>query len=199
MSHRDASRVSVRELVPGDADAMAHVLFAAFRESVPDAWPTPAAAADEVREAFSGTHLLLGAFEPHGTLAGWLGAIPQYAKAGRVTGWELHPLAVHPERQRLGIGALLVEHLERALTGRGASVIYLGTDDESGCTMAARLGTAPLSRLIAVLNDPDTDAGVDHPYVFYRRLGYEVCGLIPDANGPDRPDIMMCKRMRSKP
>jgi aminoglycoside 6'-N-acetyltransferase I len=36
---------------------------------------------------------------------------------------------------------------------------------------------------------------IDHPAVFYRRMEFEVVGLIPDANGPGKPDILMAKRL----
>jgi aminoglycoside 6'-N-acetyltransferase I len=32
-----------------------------------------------------------------------------------------------------------------------------------------------------------------HPYEFYQRLGYVIVGVIPDANGPGKPDILMAK------
>ena len=39
---------------------------------------------------------------------------------------------------------------------------------------------------------------IDHPAGFYMRLGFEVVGLIPDANGPGKPDILMAKRVNGK-
>jgi aminoglycoside 6'-N-acetyltransferase I len=35
----------------------------------------------------------------------------------------------------------------------------------------------------------------DHPAGFYLRMGFKVVGLIPDANGPGKPDILMAKRV----
>ncbi len=32
-----------------------------------------------------------------------------------------------------------------------------------------------------------------HPLEFYRRSGFEVVGLIPNANGRGKPDILMSK------
>jgi aminoglycoside 6'-N-acetyltransferase I len=34
-----------------------------------------------------------------------------------------------------------------------------------------------------------------HPYEFYQRLGYTIVGVVPDANGIDKPDILMAKRV----
>jgi 8-oxo-dGTP pyrophosphatase MutT (NUDIX family)/predicted N-acetyltransferase YhbS len=179
------------------------VLFRAFEQTPSDAWSSVAEAEAEVREAFAGGHLLLGAFEASpaedGTpanLVGWIGAIPQYVHRQRATGWELHPLAVVPTHQGARIGARLVAALEEELRGRGANVIYLGTDDESGITPASRAwGADETADAIRAMNDPRTGVGTRHPYRFYLRIGYRVCGLIPDANGPGLPDIVMCKRL----
>jgi hypothetical protein len=34
-----------------------------------------------------------------------------------------------------------------------------------------------------------------HPYEFYQKLGYQIVGVIPDANGPGKPDILMAKSL----
>jgi aminoglycoside 6'-N-acetyltransferase I len=36
-----------------------------------------------------------------------------------------------------------------------------------------------------------------HPYKFYQKLGFVIVGVIPDANGPGKPDIIMAKRVVS--
>jgi aminoglycoside 6'-N-acetyltransferase I len=38
-----------------------------------------------------------------------------------------------------------------------------------------------------------------HPFAFYRRLGYAVVGVLPDANGYGKPDILMAKRVGAVP
>ena len=40
------------------------------------------------------------------------------------------------------------------------------------------------------------DLGRGHPFLFYRKLGFVVTGIMPDANGPGRPDIYMSKSVR---
>ena len=112
----------------------------------------------------------------------------------------MHPLAVAPSHQRRGVGRGLVGALESRVRGRGGCVVYLGTDDVDGVTAGARLGSlGSIARVIARLNRGRTGQGVSHPYRFYRRMGYSVCGIIPDANGPGRPDILMCKRIDAGP
>jgi aminoglycoside 6'-N-acetyltransferase I len=34
-----------------------------------------------------------------------------------------------------------------------------------------------------------------HPYEFYLKCGYTITGVMPDANGRGKPDIIMGKRV----
>jgi aminoglycoside 6'-N-acetyltransferase I len=34
-----------------------------------------------------------------------------------------------------------------------------------------------------------------HPYEFYQKIGFSIVGVMPDANGPGKPDIYMAKRV----
>lgn len=116
-----------------------------------------------------------------------MGAIPAYDYA-----WELHPLVVREGTRGRGIGKALVAALEARVRERGALTLYLGTDDD-GPTPGTSAGG------IDLFPDPLAHGAtlevIDHPAAFYRRLGFVVVGLIPDANGPGKPDILMAKRV----
>jgi aminoglycoside 6'-N-acetyltransferase I len=34
-----------------------------------------------------------------------------------------------------------------------------------------------------------------HPYAFYQKLGFVIVGVLPDANGLGKPDILMAKSL----
>ncbi len=144
---------------------------------------------DEAREQvarFDGRDAWGFAAVERGAVLGWVGALPNYSHA-----WELHPLAVDPAHQRRGIGLALVGHLEAFVAALGAITLYLGTDDDFGGTnlYGVELFPDPLAKLAAI-------APADgHPYLFYKRAGFAVVGIIPDANGPGCPDIFMAKKL----
>jgi aminoglycoside 6'-N-acetyltransferase I len=153
----------------------------------PLGWPSLVGAREEV------TRVLRDGFArglvEDGALLGWIGGLPEYD--GRV--WELHPIVVRPDRRRGGLGRSLVMAFEAEARARGAFTVTLGTDDDSGMTSLADVDLfADIPRHIAGLED----LGRGHPFLFYRKLGFVVTGVMPDANGPGRPDIYMSKPVR---
>jgi len=34
-----------------------------------------------------------------------------------------------------------------------------------------------------------------HPYEFFQKVGFTIVGVVPDANGPGKPDILMAKSL----
>jgi aminoglycoside 6'-N-acetyltransferase I len=165
----------------------AALLVDGFRELAPDAWPTLGSALDEVRASFAADRLSRVALDDDGAVVGWVGAISQYD--GRV--WELHPVVVAPSRQRQGIGRALVTDLEAILRARGAQTLWLGTDDETGQTSLANVDLyADLPGHLARVRNLG-----NHPFTFYQRLGFTIVGVMPDANGIGKPDILMAKRI----
>jgi len=105
--------------------------------------------------------------------------------------WELDPLAVHPERQRMGIGKYLVRALEQEAKRERVITIWLGTDDDFGGTNIFGVDLYPnvLEKLMKL------QPAKGHPYQFYQKMGYTVVGVIPDANGFGKHDIIMTKRI----
>lgn len=154
---------------------------------IPSGWHTLEEGLAEVWESLAPDRVSRVALDENGNVLGWIGAIPSYG--GHV--WELHPLVVRPDRQRQGIGRALVADLERLARERGVDTIYVGTDDEDGRTNLSGVDLYPdvLSRAARI-----EDVG-GHPFAFYRKCGFVVVGLIPDANGFGKPDILMAKRV----
>jgi aminoglycoside 6'-N-acetyltransferase I len=73
----------------------------------------------------------------------------------------------------------------------GGTTIYLGTDDEDNMTSLSGIDLYPnVVEHIAHMRNLRR-----HPYEFYQRLGYVIVGVIPDANGMGKPDIIMAKRV----
>lgn len=165
---------------------MAAVLVAAFAEHTPDAWPDLPSAVEEVAEALAPGKVCLAALDDDGHVLGWIGGQHEYSLV-----WELHPLAVRPDSQGKGVGRALVEALEPRVRALGALTLRLGTEDDDGQTslFGADMYEDPLGKLRAIEN-----AG-RHAFGFYERLGFTIVGVIPDADGPGRHDIMMAKRL----
>ena len=164
---------------------VALLLIEGFKTHWPTAWPDMAAAWQEVRESFGPDRLSRVAVDESGAVLGWIGGIKQYD--GHV--WELHPLVVRPDYQRRGIGRALVADLEAQVRKRGGLTLWLGTDDEADMTSLAGINLYPnvWEHLTQIKNLRG------HPYEFYQKLGFVIVGVLPDANGPGKPDIYMAK------
>ena len=166
----------------------ANILVEGFAQHWPGSWPTMESALAEVRESFGAGRISRVALDGDGEVLGWIGGIPKYD--GKV--WELHPLVVKPAQQGRGIGRALVADLEACVAERGGLTLWLGSDDVDGITSLAGVDLYPdlLERLARIRN-------LDrHPYEFYVKLGFSLSGVMPDANGPGKPDIFLAKRVR---
>ena len=104
---------------------------------------------------------------------------------------QLHPLAAQPSLQGQGIGRALVEDFEDQVRLKGGLTITLGTDDEDGMTSLSDVD------LYEYLWEKIRDIRnyKNHPYEFYQKMGYIITGVVPDANGRGKPDILMSKRL----
>lgn len=178
--------------IPPDNEKLIHqaaqLLMDAFREHWPDAWPTLDEAMKEVHEMLEAERICGAALDEDGNLLGVIGGIPQYD--GNV--WELHPLAVKPSMQGKGIGRALVADFEEQVRQRGGLTITLGSDDEDGMTSLSDVDLyEDLWDQIKNIRNLKR-----HPFEFYQKLGYVITGVVPDANGRGKPDIIMSKRVK---
>ncbi|HKP52811.1 MAG TPA: GNAT family N-acetyltransferase [Chloroflexia bacterium] len=181
--------MQIVDLKPGDEQRIrqvAAILVEGFKEHWPDAWPDMESALEEVRESFEAERISRVAIDD-GTVLGWIGGIIDYD--GNV--WELHPLVVISNHQGKGIGSALVADLEDRVRERGGITVRLGSDDEDNMTTLSGVDLYQnLWEQIANIRNLKR-----HPYEFYQKLGYVIVGVMPDANGPGKPDIIMAKRV----
>jgi aminoglycoside 6'-N-acetyltransferase I len=180
----------IEDLRPGDValiQQVAEMLVEGFAPNWPEYLPDMESALREVRKSFSDDRISLVALDEDGTALGWIGGISGYH--GRV--WELHPLVVAASHQGEGVGRALVTALERRVRQRGGLTITLGTDDVTGQTTLSGVNLLPdvwghIARIQNLRR---------HPYEFYQKLGYVITGVVPDANGLGKPDILMAKSL----
>lgn len=152
-----------------------------------DGYPTMESARTEVVEACEEGRINFVALNELGDIVGWIGGIETYN--GNV--YELHPLVIREDSRGHNLGTLLVEKLEQRVRELGALTIYLGTDDVSNGTNIFGLDVYP----DPLLHAQNLESINNHPLAFYRKLGYVVVGIMPDANGFGQPDIIMAKRI----
>jgi aminoglycoside 6'-N-acetyltransferase I len=166
---------------------VARLLVEDFATDFPGSWPDLESALEEVRESFAAGHISRIAQDEDGRVLGWIGGISEYQ--GHV--WELHPLVVRISHRGQGIGRALVADLEERVKERGALTIILGTDDLFEQTSLSGITLFPhvLDHLAHIKNLKH------HPYEFYEKQGYVIVGVMPDANGLGKPDILMAKSL----
>ena len=85
----------------------------------------------------------------------------------------------------------LTGDLEERVRDHGGLTLWLGTDDENGMTTLADVNLYPnVWEHIAKMRNLR-----GHPFEFYLKLGFAIVGVLPDANGPGKPDIFMAKSL----
>ena len=177
--------MNIERILSTDRKAIKRVA-SMMSETWPQSYPTVEKAIAELDDFLHENSVLLVAKEKD-NIIGAIGAAAQYGH----TGWELHPLVVDQAHRGKGIGTALVAELEDSMRAKGCVSLHLGTDDEFSKTSLADTDLYPdvfehIKRIKNLKN---------HPYEFYQKCGFVIVGVIPDANGLGKPDIMMAKRM----
>ncbi|PCC70792.1 aminoglycoside 6'-N-acetyltransferase I [Nannocystis exedens] len=153
---------------------------------MPEGWPDVDAAREEVDAALDPARIARAVIADD-TLLGWAAANERYTDHV----WEIHPLVVRVDRERSGVGRTLVRDLEDRVRAMGIHTMFVGSDDELGLTSLAGVDLYP--DVIGHLARLQNLRG--HPIGFYRRLGYSVIGVMPDANGFGQHDIYLARRL----
>ena len=88
----------------------------------------------------------------------------------------------------------MVSHVEAWAREQGALTLLIGTSDETNATS--------LSGVDLYGNVGDAIANfhqlAHHPCGFWLRLGFCIMGVLPDAEEPGKPSIMMAKPLSSR-
>lgn len=145
------------------------------------------AAREAVVESLASDKISRIALDDSNNVVGWIGGLPMYD--GRV--WEIHPLVVAEHYRGQGIGRALVQNLEALAREKGALTLWAGSDDEHDETSlgGVDLYEDVLGSIRSIRNL------ANHPYEFYLKVGFQIVGVLPDANGPGKPDIFLAKRV----
>jgi aminoglycoside 6'-N-acetyltransferase I len=124
-----------------------------------------------------------------GAVGGWVAGEHAYGSV-----WELHPLIVAPRYQRRGYGRQLVMDLAAQVEALGALTLFLSTSDETDRTslFGIDLYEDPLEALRTLRSTRP------HSIDFYRKLGFKLVGVLPDAEGQGMPSIHFAMRIGAR-
>ncbi|NNE66206.1 MAG: GNAT family N-acetyltransferase [Pyrinomonadaceae bacterium] len=168
-------------------DQVAELLKDGFSDTGTVGWSTDEECLREVRDSLGEKKISRIALDKDNNIVGWAAGAPLYEN----TTWELEVLVVDREHKKQGIGSGLLGDFESEVKIRGGLNVFLGTDDENYRTSIGgdELYPDPLDKLRFIQNIGG------HPFEFYKKRGYAIVGVLPDANGIGKPDIFMSKRL----
>lgn len=176
--------INMKQLNQGQIDQATKIL----KDSFPLWILTQEEALQVMQACLISENTMLAAVE-NGVVLGWGGILaPTYS--GNV--FELHPLAVRCDKRGQGIGSAIVTALEAEAKKQGGITIYLGSDDDKEGGETSFSNTDLYEDLPSKIQSFTSGT---HPTGFYRKLGYQIIGVMPDANGAGKPDIFLGKRL----
>jgi aminoglycoside 6'-N-acetyltransferase I len=166
----------------------AKILYMVFTENNDHVWlHNEKEAFDEVKECIEGENICIG-IKLENNLIGMAGIRPMYKKT-----WELHPMAIKNEYQGKGYGKILLNKIEEIGNKNGIIGIVVGSDDETNKTSLSEKEINGENIFEEIMNIKNYK---NHPYEFYKKCGYSIVGIIPNANGQNKPDIWLWKDIR---
>jgi aminoglycoside 6'-N-acetyltransferase I len=154
-------------------------------QSISKIWlPTVEAAIEEVHESLERDGISRVLVDGNRVVA-WIGAFRQFS--GRVV--EIHPLIVARANQGNGLSRQMVRHVEVWARKQGALTLLVGTSDETKATSLSGVDVyGDVGQAIANFHQL-----APYPCGFWLRLGFRIVGVLPDAEGFGKPNIMMAK------
>ncbi len=180
----------IADLKPEDAELIRQTAQVAYEasQSISKIWlPTVEAAMEEVHESLERDGISRVLMEGDRVVV-WAGAFRQFS--GRVV--EIHPLIVARADQGKGWGRQMVSHVEDWAREQGALTLLIGTSDETNATSLSG---------VDLYGNPGTAIAsfhqvAPHPCGFWWRLGFRIVGVLPDAEGIGKPNILMAKSLQ---
>jgi len=156
---------------------------------LPLGWTTFEDAMEEINTLLTNEPgaVLLAAVE-NDDVIGWCGILPQY----NGNAYELHPLVVCRNQQGKGVGTALMDAITKCAKDKGGLTLFLGADDEAPGGETSFANVDLYNNLPKHIQEFDPGA---HQSVFYIKLGFKVVGVVPDANGKGKPDIILAKQL----
>ena len=104
--------------------------------------------------------------------------------------WEIQPLVVRREYHNYGIGRELISKFEKMASMRDGRTIILGTQNDGTSLEGVDVYDDIAGNIKNIKN-------ITHNvYEFYLKCGFKIVGLIPDAGGFGKTDILMAKRIK---
>jgi aminoglycoside 6'-N-acetyltransferase I len=141
-----------------------------------------------VDESIADENISIG-IKVNNQLIGWAGLMPMYKNT-----WELHPMAILPKFQGKSYGKILLNEIEKIAQKKGIIGIFVGSDDETNKTSLSEVEITKDNIFEEIKRIKNYE---NHPYEFYMRCGYSIIGIIPNANGSKKPDILLWKDIRN--
>ena len=104
--------------------------------------------------------------------------------------WEIQPLVVRREYHNYGIGRELLSKFEKVASMRNGITLLLETQNDGTSLEGVDVYSDITGNIQNIKN-------LQHNvYEFYLKCGFKIVGLIPDAGGLGKTDILMAKRIK---